>query len=846
MEPDEINTIFEKIKENASHEYIDKQLDGLSPDDLYILANKILDSFFRFKSYALVSIVARLFDDTPEFCKLIFKFLEENRPDLNRETLYNPLVEKVSEKLNQGFSLVKSMLYLGDPPGVSSGILLSLLLGKIEELEKFMIDGLYSKDVSWQRCSMITLHTLLHDIGIREKKKYLDILKKIAPDILQENTHFLILCLQRSFEENADEFRPILKSELIRRGPDAASSYIRFTTAEKASISLLQKAVEILESEDPDSELIDFGLAKIYGSNPDFVVKRIKERLLKRDTIKLMDDYLRIEIQKIGIEPVLNMLESQIDEGNPTLLYFGENILGDLFPSQEDWMAWCEKWCDDERKERVILNSLGMILTKLLDYNPSETRDRAVNLVKVFSEKKGIDYEKETKGISLKNDLYEGWENKENAIKGLKVLEIILSPEVKIDVEILTNNLKKAPHLSKAIGAQWLISKASSDNPHILVYIFNEKSDEDEKLLPYQLYWENVFLTLEEHGIRISKSKSRDVDNAKNILAEAEVLSRLAPFFEITIEPDIEELRPKKLEALIKFEGEEALIEVRAVKERWEVLLARGGSYIPGGKIKNVLLDKFKEQLNEGKSNPKIPILLILKLDDFIDSYEVLNGIYGESLVSMRIRKETHEIVEEGTTRKENGFYDEEGSNIVTAIGAYKRDLYKQDPLVGKIYRPFKAPVNKMSQKFYLRIRNALFGKSETSDWKSLMWIYGVDEQMANLLYSRGIEDLGALAEIHGDEFVVEGVPWEELSQLRDEARRVIKVISKGSVRFLKGMNQETFDILQKVGIYLIKDILEKRTPPEGISPDVWALITEDAKRVSKGCQRGALPDSYN
>jgi hypothetical protein len=114
------------------------------------------------------------------------------------------------------------------------------------------------------------------------------------------------------------------------------------------------------------------------------------------------------------------------------------------------------------------------------------------------------------------------------------------------------------------------------------------------------------------------------------------------------------------------------------------------------------------------------------------------------------------------------------------------------------------------------------------------MRIYGVDEQMAKLLYSSGIEDRGILAGIQEDEFVVEGVPSEKLSQLRDEARRVIGAISTDSVRFLKGMNRETLDILQRKGIYLIKDILELEAPPEGISPDVWALITEDAKTVSK------------
>ena len=114
------------------------------------------------------------------------------------------------------------------------------------------------------------------------------------------------------------------------------------------------------------------------------------------------------------------------------------------------------------------------------------------------------------------------------------------------------------------------------------------------------------------------------------------------------------------------------------------------------------------------------------------------------------------------------------------------------------------------------------------------MLTFGMMPQMAKLLYSSGIEDLGVLAGIQEDEFVVEGVPSEKLSQLRNEAGRVRSAIFTDSVKFLKGMNRETLDILQRKGIYLIKDILEKRAPPEGISHDAWELITEDAKKVSK------------
>ncbi|OEU50293.1 MAG: hypothetical protein BA871_04950 [Desulfuromonadales bacterium C00003096] len=838
MKPTEIDAFCKKILKDNTREYIDKQLGEVSRNDLYDLANKILDTPFRFKNYALVSIVTRLFDDTPEFMKLLITFLEKTYPNFLSEPLYKRLEEKVAKRSHQAFALVKSMAYLGNKPGVSSGYLLSLLVGEMEEAKDFMIKSLSSNDVPVQRCSLMALHSLLYGFG-KNNRNYLNLLEKIAPNISQENLQLLISCLQCAFEEYADEFRPVLESELIRRGADAASVYIEIARGGSAtSAPILQKAVEILESKVPDSEDIDVGLAKIYENNPDFVVERIKERLLKRDTIELMDYGSLDEIKKCDVEPIMSMVESLIDEGKLTHLHNKELLLGNLFLPAEYGIAWCEKWSDDERKERVIISSLRIILTELINYESSEIRDRAVELVKVFARNKGIDYEKETGGINYKSDPHAGWENKEKAIKALQVLEVIQSPKVPIDVETLTNNLKKAPHLSKAIGANWLIEDASSDNPHILAYIFSQKLHEKGELLRSQTYWDDVFKILDEHNVHIPKKKVNELKKNDYILSEFEVFSRLAPFFEITIEPDIEGLGD--LDALIDFEDEKALIEVATVQEKRELSLAHGGITVPGGKVKNVLRNKFEGQLKEGKSNPLIPILIILNLENFrgFFTFEVPSGIYGELQFSWktcnRTRNDIGKVLEEGYARGENGFYDIKGTNIVTAIGAYERDLSGDDPLVGKLYRPPVAPVNKMSQNFYLIIRNALFGKSETSDWKSLKHVYGIDEKMAQLLYSSGIEDRGILAGIHEDEFVVEGVPSEKLSQLRDEARRVIGAISTDSVRFLKGMNRETLDILQRKGIYLIKDILELEAPPEDISPDVWTLITEDAKTVLK------------
>lgn len=863
MKSEDIDAICKSILDINDPDLINQQLDKVSNEDLVDLTNKFLERPFQFES-VLTSALNRLFDDTAEFAEMFNNFYEKTYLDLT------PLREGTIKKQKQVFSLVKRLIHIGKRPGISAGILLSWIVQEMDEAENFMIEGLNSNDLDLQRCSLIALNSIISNADIQEKSEYFDILKKVTSNISHENTNLLIFCLQCAFEEDEDSFGTFLESEIIRRGIKGAKEYIQVILGRsKISVSILQKAVEIVESEDPESNIVDMGLAKIYESNPGFVVEKLKTRLIDHKRIRLVDDFLLFKINEIGTRPVIEMLESLIDDGNSVLLQVGESILEDFFPHFEDntdWVDWCEKWKDDTKKEKIILKSLGLILSKLINYKPSEVRDKSIALIKDFAIRNDIDYDVETKWIDLKSDPNEGKENKESTIKALYILERISNPPVTIDDKTLSDNLKIAPHLSKAIDAEWLIKSASLRNPHPLAYTFCSKlpkeddleilrkeleKEEDEnkkswlafeyegllRTIKYQSYWENVFRVLEEYGVNIGKNKLQDIDNAWNILSEAEVLSRLAPCFDIKPEPDIPELRPKKLEALIEYDGEKALIEVRTVKERLEEALAHGVvSSIPGRKVKSVLRDKFEGQLKGGRSDPGIPILIVLSLEGFMgfmDMVEVRNAIYGAHQISYKISNDTHEIVEEGNTREDNAFYGIPGTEIVTAIGAYRREYDKDDSLVGKLHHPYKPPTNKMSQKFKCRLRDALFGNSEISDKGSLMRVPIIDENMAMLLYANGIEDIGILAGIRENDFVIEGVSWEELSQLQKEAIRVIKAINTSSVKFLKGMDQNTLTILQSNNIYLINKILELDIPPEGISHEFWSLLREDAMQVS-------------
>jgi len=841
---------------------VDEYLERKSDKELLEIFEYIIKNDPFFYESAIKFIVNKLYSNNETFVKLLCSLIEKTAFDPAFGKFINPIKKVASNNPEKTVEIVKKIIDLKIGDGLCSGIIISPLLGD-GTVNDEIISHLKSNDLFLQKHSLVAIREFLITKSDTENiKSLIENFIRVVENIDQENTGILIQCLIDAFLIDRESVLPVLEREIERRGYLAAIVYANNASFRRElPISLLKKAVQIIESENPENEIVDRALARIYEEDKEYVINKLRERLRESDRVRIAGDMLIYAIQK-DYSAVIQMLEEEIDNRNYKMVYFGEHILEEFFPSKKEWLDWCKKWKDDERKREVILRSLGEILTELMDYQPSTIRDEAIALVKEFASKEGIDYEEETKKISLGKDTHKGAKYKELTIKALYVIKNLLHPPVQIDTEILRENLKNYPYLSEAIGADWLIKNANSKRPHLLAYIYSEKvdcekiselskkleseKDENKKLqialqyerlvhtLSAQRYWEQVFKTLDEYDLKIPKSKLRDLENAESVLAEVEVIARLAPHFKVEIEPDIPELRPKRLDAKIEFNGQECLIEVAVVKERIEVEISYGVIGIPGGKVKNVLLTKFRNQLKEGKVDPKMPIVFVFCLDNVLDSYEVENAIYGQLQFRFKMRTDTKQIIEEGATRDENSFYEIEGTNIVTAIAAYKRDYTKKDPLVGKLYQPppSVASKNPLTRKFRVKLRNALFGESECSNWRSLLKIEGIDEDMAKKLYASGIEDLGVLAMATDEDLKIESFDIQKMKEFQREAMRVINALATNSIMFLKEINQDMYDILVKNNIYLIKQIVELTEAPEGIDSAVWKKIREDAKRI--------------
>lgn len=64
----------------------------------------------------------------------------------------------VTERVDVAFNIAKSMRNLGDEKGISAGILLFMIYGKMGEVETFVIKGLESEEENYQRCSLVCFY----------------------------------------------------------------------------------------------------------------------------------------------------------------------------------------------------------------------------------------------------------------------------------------------------------------------------------------------------------------------------------------------------------------------------------------------------------------------------------------------------------------------------------------------------------------------------------------------------------------------------------------------------------------------------------------------------------------
>ena len=241
-------------------------------------------------------------------------------------------------------------------------------------------------------------------------------------------------------------------------GIDGAQTYAEIIQFGKTySVSALEKAITTLESIIPFSYTterlftIERALVKIYQKKPDFVIDIFRNRLKNIPGLYLMEDHFLREIVKIDNQPLIKMIQSEINLDNPKIMGTGEGILRKCFLTPKECIFSCENNYYDKRKQELIIQVLKEILSNgQTTYDDSSNED-VIKLTKRIVSGYGLDYEKYTKNI---NNDKKG--RHQETIKALSILEKIqeVMENPTLDIEQLNRNLKYMPNIVKVFGEE--------------------------------------------------------------------------------------------------------------------------------------------------------------------------------------------------------------------------------------------------------------------------------------------------------------------------------------------------------------------------------------------------------
>jgi hypothetical protein len=702
------------------------------------LVEYMLDKPFRYGK-GLIEAIQFLAEDSAAYATLLDHFFIKTR-SFSPHSYWQPIETFFRGKPNLAYSLSLKILDIKGNDGFSPGILLSWILPIYEIGLQFVIANLASPDEKARRCSIIATGSVLIEKDFPGKEELLDSLAKgvfsysqVYPD--------LFLTLQRAYGHNPSIFDKVICQLIERFGVEASREYIQATIYRSiVSINGLKMSVETLERIGENGQNIDCGLATIYKLDKEYVVGKLRARLLANEPLYDKNGHLAILITE-DPTPIINMLINEVGKGNRLVDYMAVNELDDLLKEDKGtWVNICQEWVVDESKEYVLLLSIGMLLEDMAHQDPygmSKEKGICISMVRDVSRRHAIDFVRETTHIDLGKSQISGIENKEETLRARFMIKKMLFRKETIDIATLEENLKRAPSIIKLVGGlDALRESAGMKRPHVLCIIFDGRrpkngelealekefhsiddfnkqlwiSLEHDRLLDNQLsqeYWERMAKKYIEAKMAVRRSKLLDTDNAINILSEIEVFAHLADTFNIQRDVEVEGFGRKKLEGSIILGDEESLIEVATIHDALEDELAIG-PYTPAAtKVGRILRSKFVDQFCRGTVDPKRPLIVVLCCPRFLFSHRRQNisetEAHGESGLGVMQTEEEAAIMD---------FFSDDAARVVSSVVIYYRDCTRTHPLAGIVVTNPNSPLNVPSEKFIRGLKEALFGKS--------------------------------------------------------------------------------------------------------------------------------------
>lgn len=714
---------MEKKKNNVRNMNSDERMSLFEEfaEDKLFLEYEVFEFLFPF-----------VFSTEDRFITNLCKIIESGRFVLSKHRDF------LKSKPQQILEIITKILDLCEIPDFSAGIIISPVV-ETGEANSILLKEIESGKIQNQR---FVFHALLFAVRFDDWEKIEETFFQIQ-DIysnleIKEDYVYIQLLVEIFYIKNELVYKE-LKTEISKKTENIALSFVKASIyRDTIDEYLFKESIQILET--MQNQIVDMALCKAYIFDQEFVVDILESRIAKGEFKRFCTTGLKKIINDLNPFPVVEMLQSYIDENGYINGHSIQFLFEDLL-NPKQWLEWCEINKRNKKLEKAIQISLSKILSGFINYKNDKIRDRAISFVKELSKKKSIDYDEFTRKIDLGKDKNDIKNNKENTLKALYVLKEMLFPIRQIDINVLKENLNKYRYIPDTFGLNWILKNARSQRPHKICFIFDRKAnpndikelerliqDENDILrkglmeIDYrylisiereQKYWNDIFRKLSERSLAFKKSKLRNPEESDGLLVEAEIWSLISEKLEIEFEPQIVELLPKKLDFHIKMDMQNPLIETKYIDELIEhslnldPIMSR-----PGEKIFSVLRHTFQGQLYGGKRDPKEPIIIVLCLHRTFNNFDAANAILGELCVVIEKDEELKET--ESLRRHPNGFFFEKNAEIVSAIVVYRRDFSAKDIITGNSFLPPQSIKikNPISEKNHKKIISSLFRNS--------------------------------------------------------------------------------------------------------------------------------------
>lgn len=441
-----------------------------------------------------------------------------------------------------------------------------------------------------------------------------------------------------------------------------------------------------------------YALTKLVDKYPEKILEIIHDDLLKGGTTFGTTGYLLQELGKASLESSFDVIGSWLAKDNKIILFNIPHVVVELLHNRDKIIIFpfLEKWYTEfpTLKDTIfkIHNSLiSDELNKPLSKFITQSFELLSNLCKVAK----LDPVELTK---TEND---------SVLKCSMLIHYLQYYSNDLNYDRIVSNLKNFPYLSSLLDDEWITKmKKSGNRTHLLLRVLEREFPEIEKIQKIlgdidtskdekEKYWnqfrlENVihdliYLSHLESNLKKMSQNNLDIiakfkkklKNDTQTSATISEINFIASFVgkcQVEIEPTIIK---KRADVLLEIDSQKVYVEVISPEMFKELDLLEGVMRGIPNRIKNKILDEYKDQLFELDNSNYLVLLVIDTTRSLTHIDEIEDALLGDLQYTFLMDSKTHEDKGGYWSRKDNALHTSTPRiSTISAVLCFRSELF--------------------------------------------------------------------------------------------------------------------------------------------------------------------------